>query len=101
VKSKVNQVKGKASQGWDKLENIFENRVAKTLQKLDVPTSEEITALLKKVELLATEVSKLTGNYVADVKDATKKAVAEAKPAVKKVAKKTTKKVSTKVTKES
>ena len=101
VKSKVSQVKGKASQGWDKLENIFENRVAKTLQKLDVPTSEEITALLKKVELLATEVSKLAGNYVADVKDATKKAVAEAKPAVKKVAKKATKKVSTKVTKES
>jgi len=88
VKSTVSKVKGKASQSWDKLENIFESRVQKALDKLDIPTSDEISALLAKIETLASEVSKLTGSYVKDVKTATTKAVKK-KPATKKpVAKK-------------
>lgn len=86
VISTVTKVKGKATQSWDKLENIFETRVEKTLKKLDIPSSEEISALLEKVENLAKEVSKLTGSYVNDVKSATKKAVK--KPVAKKVTKK-------------
>lgn len=91
VKTTVNKVKGKATQSWDKLENIFESRVEKTLKKLDIPTNDEINALLSKVETLASEVSKLTGNYVSDVKDAAKKAVktpAKKAPAKKAAAKK-------------
>jgi len=98
VKDTVGKVTNKASQSWDKLENIFESRVKRTLEKLDIPSSEEISALLDKVEGLATEVSKLTGSYVSDVKAATKK-VTEKKPvkkATKKVAKKVAKKVSKK-----
>jgi poly(hydroxyalkanoate) granule-associated protein len=116
VKSTVDKVKGKASQSWDKLENIFESRVQKTLQKLDIPSSEEISALLDKVEALATEVSKLTGTYVKDVKDvvkdttkktstvkktATKKAVVKKATVAKKTVTKkatTAKKVAKKVT---
>lgn len=95
VKSTVGKVKGKATQSWDKLENIFESRVEKAIKKLDIPTSKEITALLDKVESLAKEVSKLTGNYVSDVKKVTRAAVkktpAAKKPALKKaVAKKAT-----------
>ena len=75
VKTTVDRVKGKATQSWDKLENIFESRVEKTLKKLDIPTNFEISALLEKIESLASEVSKLTGNYVKDVKEATTKAV--------------------------
>ena len=105
VKSTVGKVKGKATQSWDKLENIFESRVEKAIKKLDIPTSKEITALLDKVESLAKEVSKLTGDYVTDVKNVTKAAVKKApaakKPAVKKkVAKKApVKKVAKKVAK--
>jgi len=83
VISTVSKVKGKATQSWDKLENIFETRVEKALKKLDIPSSEEISALLDKVESLAKEVSKLTGTYVKDVKSATEKAV---KAPVKKAA---------------
>lgn len=97
VKSTVNKVKGKASQSWDKLENIFESRVEKTLQKLDIPSSSEINELLNKVESLASEVAKLTGSYVEDVKTEVKKTTAK-KPAVKKVAKKVAKKVTKKTT---
>ena len=96
VKSTVGKVKGKATQSWDKLENIFESRVEKAIKKLDIPTSKEITALLDKVESLAKEVSKLTGTYVNDVKKVTQAAVKKApvakKAPVKKVAKKVTKK---------
>lgn len=92
VMSTVTKVKGKATKSWDKLENVFESRVEKTLQKLDIPSSDEISALLDKVESLAKEVSKLTGSYVSDVKSATKKAVKKAPakkaPVKKAVAKK-------------
>ncbi|MBL4774188.1 MAG: phasin family protein [Alcanivoracaceae bacterium] len=90
VKSTVDKVKGKASKSWDKLENIFESRVEKALQKLDVPTSAEISTLLAKVEALATEVSRLTGSYVDDVKTAVKETSKKEAPATNnKVAKKT------------
>ncbi len=102
VKDNVGKVTNKASRSWDKLENIFETRVEKVLAKLDIPSSAEISALLDKIETLATEVSKLTGNYVADVKTVAKKvtkktptpkkAATAAKKVVKKVAKKVTKK---------
>jgi len=100
VKSTVNKVTGKATQSWDKLENIFETRVEKALKKLDVPTSSEISALLDKIETLASEVSKLTGDYVQDVKSAATKAVKKAPVAKKQAAvKKTVSKVAKKVTK--
>jgi poly(hydroxyalkanoate) granule-associated protein len=86
VKTTVDKVKGKATQSWDKLENIFESRVERTLKKLDIPTNLEIGTLLEKIEALASEVSKLTGDYVTDVKDATVKAVK--KPVKKAAAKK-------------
>jgi len=91
IDTKVNKVTTKATKSWDKLENIFESRVEKALAKLDIPTSDEISALLAKIETLASEVSKLTGTYVKDVKTVAEKAVKKA-PATKKVAKKATKK---------
>lgn len=97
VKSTVSKVTGKATKSWDKLENIFESRVEKALAKLDIPSSAEISALLDKIEGLASEVSKLTGNYVKDVKTATTKAVKKspAKKPVKKAVKKTVAKAKT------
>lgn len=100
VKTKVDKVKDKATQSWDKLENIFESRVERTLKKLDIPTTEEIGALLNKIETLSSEVAKLTGDYVSDVKEAAQKTVRKspAKKTVKKAtatAKKTAKKATT------
>jgi hypothetical protein len=36
-------ISSKASGQWDKLENIFEERVAKALNKLGVPSAKDIT----------------------------------------------------------
>jgi len=98
VVSKVDTVKTKATKSWDKLENIFESRVEKVIQKLDIPSTKEIGTLLDKIESLSSEVAKLTGNYVKDVAAVAKKTVKKAptkKAAVNKVAKKVAKKATT------
>lgn len=41
-----------AAQSWDHLEQIFEDRVARTLTRLGVPTSAEVQALMDRVDAL-------------------------------------------------
>ncbi len=38
---------------WDKLENIFEDRVAKALNKLGVPSAKDVAALSARVDALS------------------------------------------------
>ena len=52
-------VSAKAGQNWDKLEAIFETRTAKALNKLGVPTAQDVDALLQRVDALAAAVVKL------------------------------------------
>lgn len=70
---------GQANESWDKLEQVFENRVARALHRIGVPTNKDINNLAKHVEELTASVQKLSRNA--------------AKPAktVKKAAKRTTK----------
>lgn len=42
----------KTSAGWGKLENIFEERVARALEHLGVPSADEVAALQARVEQL-------------------------------------------------
>lgn len=53
-------VTAKAGQNWDKLESIFEQRTAKALNKLGVPTAKDVQALTQRVDELAAAVSRLT-----------------------------------------
>lgn len=50
-----------ATATWDKLEQVFEDRVARALQRLGVPTNKDIQSLAKRVEELTESVQKLTG----------------------------------------
>jgi poly(hydroxyalkanoate) granule-associated protein len=83
VASKVSGVAGevgaKAGQQWDKLESIFEARVAKAMQGLGVPTKGDIDALIKRIDDLAVA----TGVQPAK-KAAAKPAAKKAAPAAKK-----------------
>ena len=83
VASKVSGVAGdvgaKAGQHWDKLESIFEARVAKALQGLGVPTKADIDALIKRIDALA----KATGAEPAKKPAAKKAAAAKKAPAAK------------------
>ena len=51
----------KAAATWDKLEQVFESRVARALNRLGVPTNRDIQHLSKRVETLTASVQKLSG----------------------------------------
>ncbi len=53
-------VSAKAGQHWDKLETIFEERTAKALGKLGVPTAKDVEALVKRIDALAAAVAALS-----------------------------------------
>jgi len=79
-------VTSKAGQNWDKLESIFEQRTAKALNTLGVPTAKDVEALAQRVDELAAAVAKLSKS--APAKAASKPAAkVAAKPAVKAAAK--------------
>ena len=50
----------RAGQHWDKLETIFEQRTAKAMNKLGVPTAKDVDALIKRVDELAAAVARLS-----------------------------------------
>jgi poly(hydroxyalkanoate) granule-associated protein len=112
--SKLSGVAGdvgaKAGQHWDKLESIFEQRVAKALKSLNVPSASDVDSLIKRIDALAvsaglkkaapakaarkavakkaTAAKKAVAAKVAPVKKAAAKKAAPVKAAVKAVAKK-------------
>jgi poly(hydroxyalkanoate) granule-associated protein len=59
VENKVEKVKERASDTWDKLEKVFEDRVSRALAKLGVPGRDEMEALVSRVEELSKAVKKL------------------------------------------
>ena len=83
-------VGAKAGQQWDKLETIFEERVAKSLNKLGVPSAKDVEALMARIDGLAASVAKLSGSPAAPAaKPAAKgrRTAAPAKAAAKATAK--------------
>ncbi len=84
-------VSARAGQHWDKLETIFEQRTAKAMNKLGVPTAKDVDALIKRVDDLAAAVARLSkGAPPAAKKAARPAAQTRAKP-VKTAAKTTAK----------
>ena len=55
--SMADEVTAKAGQHWDKLETIFEERTAKALKKLGVPTAKDVQALIDRVDALSAQVA--------------------------------------------
>jgi poly(hydroxyalkanoate) granule-associated protein len=81
-------VSKKAADSWDKLEQVFEDRVARSLISLGVPRQEDIQALHKRIEELNKTIASLSRKRAA-VKSASavkpaKSAKSTPKPAVKK-----------------
>ena len=75
-------IQSKAGHQWDKLENIFEDRVAKALNKLGVPSAKDVDALIARIDELNKSVQKMSKAPAAKspAKPATKTAI---KPAPK------------------
>ena len=94
-------ISSRAAGQWDKLESIFEERVAKALAKLGVPSSKDLAALSARVDALAKKTTSTASKSTAQAPAAKPKAAAKpaakatkaakpaAKPAVKRKAVKT------------
>ncbi len=71
------EVGGKANAQWDKLETIFEERTARAMSRLGVPTAKDVAALAERVEALAAAVAKLGGDVTPPAAKASKAASAK------------------------
>jgi poly(hydroxyalkanoate) granule-associated protein len=80
VENKVGQARERATDTWDRLEKVFEDRVQRALTKLGVPGRDDLAELTRKVDSLTAELRKQGG------KPAAKKATSAAKNAAKKPA---------------
>jgi poly(hydroxyalkanoate) granule-associated protein len=82
-------VTAKAGQGWDKLESIFEDRVSKALNRLGVPSSKDVDALVQRIDELSAQVARLSKaprTAAAKTAKPAAKANGAAKPAGKRAA---------------
>jgi poly(hydroxyalkanoate) granule-associated protein len=95
VENRVEQARERATDTWDKLEKIFEERVQRSLNRLGVPGHEDLAHLSRRVDALTQELKKLSAKPAvskAESKPAAAKPAAKpAKAARKIVAKKTPK----------
>jgi poly(hydroxyalkanoate) granule-associated protein len=86
--SMASELQSKATGGWDKLETIFEDRVAKALKKLGVPAMKDIEALNARIDELNRNLARAAPKPSAAkraAKKAAPQAAAKRKPARKSV----------------
>jgi len=80
VESSVGAARQRATDTWDRLEKVFEDRVSRSLSRLGVPGRQDMDALAARVEELARAVRQSNAAPAPKAKAA---AVGKAKPARK------------------
>jgi poly(hydroxyalkanoate) granule-associated protein len=98
AKAKAKEMQQMAGGTWDKLEQVFEDRVARALSKLGVYTQNDVQRLAERVDELSEAVNAL---LKARGIEAGPKARKPAKSAAKKAAKKPARKTARKAAKQS
>ena len=78
MEGRVEHVRGRASDTWDRLEKVFEDRVQRALNRLGIPGREELTELSSRVDALTSQLKK-SGSVAKPAGKAAKPAAA-AKP---------------------
>lgn len=89
VENRVDQARERATDTWDRLEKVFEDRVQRALTKLGVPGRDDLADLSDRVEDLTVELRRQRGTPAR--KAPARKKAAKASPKAKKAARKTTK----------
>lgn len=84
----ASDVAAKATGQWNKLEDIFEDRVARALNKLGVPSAKDIETLISRIDSLSKQVGGKSTAAARPVRAAAKTVKAKATTAVKAVVKK-------------
>src|SRR3546814_4168467 len=62
VENRVDQARERATDTWDRLEKVFEDRVQRALTKLGVPGRDDLTDLSDRVEELTAELRRQGGS---------------------------------------
>lgn len=83
VETTVGQARERASDTWDRLEKVFEERVQRALRRLEVPSREDLSTLIERVEELNAELRKLGGVPAGKPKAARKSPARKATKATK------------------
>ncbi|QJR11099.1 hypothetical protein DSM104443_02170 [Usitatibacter rugosus] len=84
VRAQAESASSQAAGKWDKLEQVFEDRVSKAVHKLGVVTGKDVDALMRQVNDLTASVRSMSGKPAA--KKAKRPAAKKAKKAKKKPA---------------
>lgn len=86
ARNQADAVRKQAVDNWDKLERIFEERVARSLTKLGIPSQDDVNKLTARVSQLSKQLDEITAKPAkasTPAKAANKKVKAKAaKPAV-------------------
>ena len=83
VRGQAGSVRKQANDNWDKLENIFDDRVGRVLGRLGIPTRDDVNGLTRRVQDLSRKVAALDKKLNKGKPAAVKKPVAK-KPVAKK-----------------
>ena len=83
VEGKLKSARRQVEDRWDKLESVFEDRVARAMSGLGVPTADDLNKLSARVESLSRQVAELSASRAKAQKQAAKKPAKAAKPATK------------------
>jgi poly(hydroxyalkanoate) granule-associated protein len=59
---RITDINAAATGTWEKLEQVFEDRVARALRGLGVPTDQDVNALSERVAKLTVAVEKMSAN---------------------------------------
>lgn len=82
VKDKAEEIQNKATGTWNKLEEVFQARVARALHRLGVPSRDDMQRLFEQVDLLSRNVEKLTRVAGMETKPKKIRAVKPAEPII-------------------
>ncbi len=83
MKGKVEEMRERATGAWNKLEEVFQSRVARALHRLGVPTREDIQQLFQQVDLLSKNIQELTQAAEVETKAKKVRAIRAAESAAK------------------
>jgi len=96
VEDRVAGARARATDSWDRLEKVFEERVQRALNKLGIPGREEVAGLNARVDALTAQLRANGAKPAAKKAAKTAKPVKAAKPAAKKAAAKSPRKAARK-----
>ena len=86
MEDKVGVVRGRASDTWDRLEKVFEDRVQRALNRLGIPGREDLVALSNRVDALTAQLRKSAPSTRGTATGAAGKRAATTRPATKRPA---------------